>query len=315
MPEQEGGECNTARRPDTLQPKLPPSSELATRMRAINSTAGPAGIEAATATPPPQPSGGSGMPMGGAEVPMHPCGALTEAEREAFDRDGFVILRGVVPAEECRRFLWQAVEPALRRKGVLYDDERTWEGKYGDVITAPDGTDHPIPQSSPDSRWPALFNSNRLRKVLDDVHGGKGKWRWVHGAASGVGWIHVRYPVVEASEEWDWEDRRWHIDGDTGRIDTHQSVIVLPMVTPISAGGGGTALLRGSHHHVARWLHDNGEWGVGNHRRINTIVQKAIEEKGLGAVVEATGAAGDVLVPLIVIEARGVGSAKERRGC
>ena len=106
----------------------------------------------------------------------------------------------------------------------------------------------------------------------------------------------MRYPVVEASEEWDWEDRRWHIDGDTGRIDTHQSVIVLPMVTPISAGGGGTAPLRGSHHHVARWLQDNGEWGVGNHRRINTIVQKAIEEKGLGAVVEATGAAGDVLV-------------------
>ena len=75
------------------------------------------------------------------------------------------LLRGVVPQEECRRFLWQAVEPALRAKGVLYDDERTWGGKYGDVITAPDGGDHPIPQSSPDSRWPALFQSDRLRKV------------------------------------------------------------------------------------------------------------------------------------------------------
>ena len=279
----------------------------------------------------------------------------------------------------------QAVEPALRRKGVLYDDERTWSvcrqhaplpraphifpllgylsrvcclfcvslraeitiafsprpsasitlipssplsyerirgGKYGDVITAPDGGDHPIPPSSadvnqhlsmsadpqpenqqfprhflPQARWPALFQSSRLRKVLDDLHGGKGKWRWVHGAASGVGWIHVyscplppifflsasvvssvfarfsfsllpiptcpnvrpkvRYPVVEASQEWDWQDRRWHIDGDTGRIDTHQSVVVLPMVTPISAGGGGTALLTGSHRTVARWLHDS----------------------------------------------------------
>ena len=67
----------------------------------------------------------------------------------------------------------------------------------------------------------------------------------------------VRYPVVEASQEWDWQHRRWHIDGDTGRIDTHQSVVVLPMVTPISAGGGGTALLTGSHRTVARWLHDS----------------------------------------------------------
>ena len=126
--------------------------------------------------------------------------------------------------------------------------------------------------------------------------------RWVHGASHGLGWIHVRYPVVEPSEAWEWENRRWHIDGDTGRIDTHQSVVVLPMVTPIAPGGGGTALLKGSHTTVARWLHDAGEWGVGNHRRIRTIVERAVAERGLSAVVEATGEAGDVLLmhPLLV---------------
>ena len=53
---------------------------------------------------------------------------------------------------------------------------------------------------------------------------------------------------------------------------------------------------------VARWLHDNGEWGVGNHRRVRSIVQKAIEEQGLSSCVEATGSAGDVLVmhPLLI---------------
>ena len=167
---------------------------------------------------------------------------------------------------------------------------------------APDGGHHPIPQTSPDSKWPALFQSPRLRQVLDDLHGGSKKWRWVHGAAHGLGWIHLRYPVVDANTPWDYEDRRWHIDGDTSRIDTHQSVVILPMVTPISAGGGGTVLLRGSHKSVARWLHDSGEWGVGNHRRIQTIVQRAMETNGMGACVEATGDAGDVLVmhPLLV---------------
>ena len=236
------------------------------------------------------------------EVPVTRCLALQPSEREAFERDGFVILRDVVPEDECRRFLWQAVEPALRRKGIAYSDERTWGDKHGEVIVSPDGGDHPIPQTSPDSRWPALFQSPRLRQVLDDLHGGHDRWRWVHGAASGVGWIHVRYPVVEAAEAWDAASRRWHIDGDTGRIDTHQSVVVLPMVTPIAAGGGGTALLKGSHHAVARWLHDAGEWGVGNHRRVRTLVEKALASCGLSAVAEATGAAGDVLVmhPLLI---------------
>ena len=36
-----------------------------------------------------------------------PHAALQPAEREAFERDGFVILRNLVPQDECRRFLWQ----------------------------------------------------------------------------------------------------------------------------------------------------------------------------------------------------------------
>lgn len=43
----------------------------------------------------------------GDDVPQHPCVALQPAEREAFERDGFVILRNLVPQDECRRFLWQ----------------------------------------------------------------------------------------------------------------------------------------------------------------------------------------------------------------
>ena len=236
-------------------------------------------------------------------MPIVPPVALAPHEQASFERDGFVILRRLIDPDECRRFLWQSVEPALRNQGIYYDDEESWGGHYGDVIMGQDGGNHPIPPSSADSRWPALFQSERLKQVLDDLHGGKGRWKWVHGAASGVGWIHVRYPVVEPTEAWDWEDRRWHIDGDTGRVDTSQSIVVLPMVTPIRNGGGGTALLRGSHKTVARWLHDAGEWGVGNHRRVNAIVQKRIEEDGVtGAVVEATGDAGDVLLmhPMLV---------------
>ena len=37
-------------------------------------------------------------------------------------------------------------------------------------------------------------------------------------------------------------------------------------------------MLPGSHRSVARWLHDAGDWGVGNHRRVRTIVEKAIAQ-------------------------------------
>lgn len=39
-------------------------------------------------------------------------------------------------------------------------------------------------------------------------------------------------------------------------------MVVLPLVTPIRPGGGGTALLRGSHKHIGRWLASRGETGV-----------------------------------------------------
>ena len=111
MPE-ECAEVGSAR-PATLQPKLPPSSELATRARAINSTAGPIATSAdsTTAAAPGAASGGSSRVGaaggGGSRVTVLPSGALDESEREAFERDGFVILRGVVAPAECRRFLWQ----------------------------------------------------------------------------------------------------------------------------------------------------------------------------------------------------------------
>ena len=119
-------------------------------------------------------------------MPIVPPVALAPHEQASFERDGFVILRRLIDPDECRRFLWQSVEPALRNQGIYYDDEESWGGHYGDVIMGQDGGNHPIPPSSADSRWPALFQSERLKQVLDDLHGGKGAGV-VHGAASGVG--------------------------------------------------------------------------------------------------------------------------------
>jgi len=231
-------------------------------------------------------------------------GGLSPAELAAFLRDGYVIVRGVVSRAECDRLLWERVAPALSLAAIDPFNEATWGGLAGTVVKAPDGGDHPIPIECPDGRWPALFDSPRLMEVLDQLHGRRRRsrggtarrWEWAYGAAEGLGWIHIRFPVHPATK-WAPPDDGWHLDrGANTTLDACDSLVALPLLTTIRPGGGGTALIRGSHTRVAELLRE--EKAV----RPTSIARAEIHRRGAGAVVEATGAAGDVLLlhPLLV---------------
>lgn len=238
-------------------------------------------------------------PQHGRRAGLEP--ALSRAELAAFARDGFVILRGVVSPRECQRLLWERVAPALNRSGICPFDEATWGGEEGTVIKGFDGGDHPIPLSCPDSRWPALFHSPILLAVLDQLHGGHlsgglPRWEWACGAAEGLGWIHVRFPI-HSGPCWLPPDEGWHIDGGANvEIDGRPSIVALPLLTTIRPGGGGTALLRGSHRRVAALLRE------AKTVRPTTMAKTELRTRGARAVVEATGSAGDVLLmhPLLI---------------
>ena len=219
---------------------------------------------------------------------------LSASELATFARDGFLILRGVVPSAECQRLVWERVAPALLRDGIDPFAPATWGDLDGTVVKGPRGDDHPIPLSCCDGRWPALFESPLLQNVLDQLHGGR-RWEWAYGAAEGLGWIHIRYPVA-AESVWAPPEEGWHIDGGATTLDAHASVVALPLLTTIRPGGGGTALLRGSHLRVAAMLRD------GRSVRPTTIAKAHLRAGGASDVVEATGAAGDVLLihPLLI---------------
>jgi hypothetical protein len=222
-------------------------------------------------------------------------GILSADALHAFSRDGYIILRGVIPREECDRLLWERVAPALAGVGIDPFEESTWGDVEGTVVKGPRGSDHPIPLSCPDGRWPAVFRSSVLRSVLSQLHGGS-RWEWAYGAAEGLGWIHIRFPVDDAST-WAPPDEGWHIDGGANtELDAQASVVVLPMITAIRSGGGGTALLRGSHRRVAALLRE------GKSVRPTVLARSELREHGASAVVEATGCAGDILLlhPLLV---------------
>ena len=54
----------------------------------------------------------------GGEVAVAPCAALRPSEQAAFEKNGFVILRGLIPQEECRRFLWQVRSGRVQEQEV-----------------------------------------------------------------------------------------------------------------------------------------------------------------------------------------------------
>ena len=143
-----------------------------------------------------------------------------------------------------------------------------------------------------------------VNEVLDALHGGahagSGAARRRRASAGSASFPTSPELVWRAPDA---ASGAWHIDGGTDTLDTTQSVVVLPLVTTIRAGGGGTALLAQSHAQVAAFLHGKGERGRRSvDRKIGELVADGLAARNGLRVVEATGAAGDVLVmhPLLV---------------
>uniref|UniRef100_A0A7S3NK00 Uncharacterized protein n=1 Tax=Aureoumbra lagunensis TaxID=44058 RepID=A0A7S3NK00_9STRA len=218
-----------------------------------------------------------------------------------FMRDGFTIVRSAIEEEEVDRFLHQAVRPTIQDFcGVdIFGDASTFPVRDGDAIRGRSGggnEDHPI-TSSEEKRWPALFSSETLLSALDHLHGdSRENWEWDAGAVDGVGWIHIRWPIQTGP--WIPPYRGWHLDAGTTNLICQQSVICLPIVTPLRGGCGGTALLRGSHLAIARAMHD--ACGAITYERlidyINGYLMPAILRIDPNAIQEARGEPGDILI-------------------
>lgn len=215
-----------------------------------------------------------------------------------FEAKGFTLLRQVVSKQEADRFLKEAVKPALLEQGIDLEDPRSWPaGSSGMRVRAVDGTDHPI--QGRDKRWPEFFESEKLRRALDELHGGvEGrKWRWNAGAIDGVGWIHLRLPI---KDNWGAPSEGWHLDETTRSLKTEVSVVLLPIVTPLRGDSGGTALLRGSHLEIARAMRTAGSLGAVDWERMQTYIEgylkPAMLRRDPHAIVEARGEPGDALV-------------------
>lgn len=200
--------------------------------------------------------------------------SLNNSQLEEFQQNGYLLLKGILDPAECQQFDVNTVQPALQQNsGIDPNDSNTWNtdrlksmatGDYNDkqanilpgvMVRKEDGCD-PIP----DER---NLDLSPLKPILDQLHGDSNAWEWMH---KNVGWIHVRFPL-DIEERVEAKDlNTWHVDG--GHFTPHfvdspeQSVIVLPMIRPVSVGGGNTLVLKKSHIYMAQRLAQAGKDGI-----------------------------------------------------
>ena len=256
---------------------------------------------------------------------------VDEKDSELFFDKGYVVLKGCIPKDECKRYLESVIKPVMRSKfNVHSDNPSTWslenvskfvmnEGSiggvpYGVMLRNEDGSD---PIGGSDGLWTRAMESEKLLAFLNYIHGGRNNWKWLH--PDNVGWIHVRFPLDRAQvSEDDQNDVNWHVDGghfEIHKIDSpEQSVVVLPMMDNVVFDGGNTLVIAESHKYISKVLQNNAE-GINKDdlMRICEDYSKKVPKENIEQAAPCE--AGDILVlhPFVIHSAsRNISSSKLR---
>ena len=216
---------------------------------------------------------------------------LNKQEKLDYERDGYVILRGVIPKTHCREIMSKSIKPILRKNRLYYTSKKDRLNKTGTFFSGKNGQ----PLSKKWRKWKPLFKNPRLNLSICDMHP-RSLWKWVDGAVDGLGWIHIRYPYSR-NKTWIAPQRGWHLDGlisDT-KIDSEKSVTIMPLITSITNNGGGTALFKGSHKLVNDWIL-SGQNRYSLQDFIDKTMDKEFKYNNTNNIVETTGEEGDILI-------------------
>lgn len=169
---------------------------------------------------------------------------MTPKQRDEFEETGLLRLAGAVGERDVRAMrerLWRALRA---RHGFREDDPRTWTawrpGRLKRELERAGGF--------PELATPAL------RDPLDALFG-PGRWR----PPDRWGVPILTFPTLPTPRDWAPPHRFWHVDRPAQASPAPlRSVVVLTLLAPVAARGGGTVAVRGSSRLVRR-LRERGE--------------------------------------------------------
>jgi len=166
---------------------------------------------------------------------------LTPAQVEHFITRCWVQVKEAFPhtqAEKVQDFLWDK----LAERGVLRDDRTTWKTPMEFIAENYNGS--PFDECA----------TPRLADAITDLVG-DGRWIAQH-EIGWWGWWPINF-AIGADQVWDVPADEWHFDSpDNGTHVTspHQGMLVICLFSELEPRGGGTLILEGSHHVVARFF-------------------------------------------------------------
>ena len=208
----------------------------------------------------------------------HAGGMLSEAEIDSFVADGFVAVRGAVPAgalRACQEEIWSA----LAERGVLRDAPATWRDPVVRI---------PCPESE---AFAAAGTQPSLWEAFDQLIG-TGRW-WRRPGVGGT--IPVRFP-----SQADPGDAGWHIEASYDKNGewwvNHRSrargLLALYLFSDVDAASAPTRVRPGSHRDAARVLAPAGDEGM----PWTQAAQLAAQASAARPTSLVTGRAGDVFL-------------------
>ncbi len=227
---------------------------------------------------------------------------------DEFIQNGYVVLPSVLTEEQCNIVLDEEITPFLTKNNFFTNDNSSWQDKemfeWGDEYGAVASNEGSSPISHERSSW--ILNNRHIVVFLNRIHGGA-NWEYTGcaGNEQSLGWIHLRFPYEENTNN-NWEPPGptdgWHIDGDPLSVYTKNSAVMLPFITDVNPGGGGTAVIPGSHKLIYGLMHGRSELSVS--QKIRSFIKSIVAQSthpvpsylNGSKVKEVTGKAGSVLI-------------------
>lgn len=189
------------------------------------------------------------------------------------NKKGYCILKSAINKNDCKKLVKHIIHNILHKQKIFTRNSNK------KVITINSNNGKPLQKLN---NWKPLFESKILKNFLNKNFK---NWKYIYGAKDGVGWIHIRTPYKSSKQNNKLEYNNWHIDS----LDNN-TIILLPYITQVKKGGGGTLVIEGTHNIIKNVIHRK-KGNIKN--RIDELVNDATKKS---LIKEITANQGDILV-------------------
>lgn len=193
-----------------------------------------------------------------------------------YEKNGYVLIKNTIPKLDCNLLYKNIMYKKLKynKKTYIKKKEKILfnnKNKYGSVFS----------KNSKYYTWKYVFDNKLLSMFFNKIYK---KWNLNDKL---LGWLHIRFPYFNSKNIKYMHN--WHLDNYDDKLNPYCGPIIIPFITNVKVGGGGTIVIRESHKYIDDYIHS--KKSLGFHEKINNIIKKYSKNSE-----EIIGNKGDILI-------------------